>query len=122
MKFRPFALLACALVVGLTACREDPTEANVGVAEAIITTRSETTVAKGGTVSVQAYVVDKNLQRIPGPLTATPAGAGVTIDSVTYVPELTHTLIFVRAGQAAGSTNITISGHGLTKDVKVTVK
>lgn len=121
MKFKSTALLACALVVGLTACQEDPTEANVGVPEAIVATRAETNLAKGGTVSVQAYVVDKNLQRIPGALTATAAGTGVTIDSVKYVPELTHTLIFIRAGQAAGSTNVTLSGHGLTKDIKVNV-
>lgn len=121
MKFRSFALLACALVVGLTACQEDPTEAGVGAPEAIIANRAETHLAKGGTFTVEAYVVDKNLARIPGALTATASGAGVSIDSVVYINELTVTRVFVRAGQTAGETNVTISGQGLTKDVKVVI-
>lgn len=122
MKFRPFALLACAaLVVGLSACQEDPTEGNVGVPEAIIADRSETHRSAGTAFTITAYVVDKNLQRIPGKIEAAPAGAAVTVDSAIYDAVLTQTRIYLKANAATTGTNVTLSGHGLTKDVSVVI-
>ena len=122
MKLRPFALLACALVVGLSACREDPTSASTGVPETIVSNRSETHQAVNATFTVVAYVIDKNLQRIPGALTATPAGAAVRVDSAVYDPILTETRVYMKALSAsAAGTNVTLAGHGLTKDVKVII-
>jgi hypothetical protein len=122
MKLRPFALLACALVVGLSACREDPTQASTGVPETIVSNRSETHQAVGATFTVTAYVIDKNLQRIPGALTATSAGAAVRVDSAVYDPILTETRVYMKANSAsAAGTNVTLAGHGLTKDVKVII-
>jgi hypothetical protein len=123
MKLRPFALLACALVVGSSAaCREDPTQASVGVPETIVSNRSETHQAVGAAFTVTAYVIDKNLQRIPGALTATSAGAAVRVDSAVYDPILTETRVYMKANSAsAAGTNVTLAGHGLTKDVKVII-
>ncbi|MGQ0814542.1 MAG: hypothetical protein ACT4O1_08750 [Gemmatimonadota bacterium] len=121
MKLRPIALLACALVVGLSACREDPTEANVGDPEAIVTNRSQTTQTVGAAFTVTAFTVDKNLQRIPGQLAAAVVGAGVSVDSAIYDPILTETDIFLRATARTTDAVMTVTGHGLSKDVKVIV-
>ncbi|MGQ0560333.1 MAG: hypothetical protein ACT443_00500 [Gemmatimonadota bacterium] len=122
MKLKPFAFLACVLVVGLSACREDPTEENVGVPEAIVSNRSETHQAVGATFTITAYVVDGNLQRIPGALTASAAGSAVTVDSAVFDPILAETDFFLRANAATEGTTVTLSGQGLTKDVKVVVE
>lgn len=123
MKFRPFALLACLVtVVGLSACQEDPTEEGTGVPEAILTSRSEIHTTVGSSTALIAFTVDKNLKRIPGILAATSAGGAVTFDSVKYVPELAETRIFIKANSAStAGTNVTVTGHGLTTDVKVVI-
>jgi hypothetical protein len=123
MKLKHFSLLASLVaVVGLGACREDPTEAGTGEPEAIVSTRSESHAAKSAAFSITAFTVDKNLKRIAGPLTATSAGTAVTVDSAVYFPELAETRVFLRTGTAASTgTIVTLSGHGLTKDVKVVV-
>ena len=123
MKFRPIALLAClTAVMGLAACSEDPTESGTGEPEAIVTTLSEAHRSVGASFSITAFAVDKNLKRIAGELTATSTGAAVSVDSVRYVPQLAETRIFLKANTASSAgTNVTISGHGLSKDVKVVI-
>ena len=123
MKLRPFALLASLTVaLGLAACNEDPTAAGTGEPEAIVTTLSEAHRSVGNSFSVVAYAVDKNLKRIAGKLEASSTGAAVTIDSTVYVPELAETRVFMKANSASSAgTNVTISGHGLSKDVKVVI-
>jgi hypothetical protein len=106
----------------LSACREDPTEANVGAPEAIISNRSETHQAVGATFTITAYTVDGNLQRIPGALTATAAAGAVTVDSAVYDPILTETDFYLRANGASEGATVTLQGHGLTKDVTVVVE
>ena len=122
MKLRPFALLACTLVVGLSACQEDPVQAGVGVPETIVSNRSETHQTVGATFTVTAYTIDKNLQRIPGALTATSAGPAITVDSAIYDPILTETRVYMKANAvSATGTNVTLTGHNLSKDVKVII-
>lgn len=121
MRFRPFALLAVA-VLGLAACSEDPTEAGDGDPEAIITTRTTRTEARNTSFSVTGFAVDANLKRIPGALTAVSAGAAVRVDSAKYIRELAETRVFMTAlSVSAAGTIVTLSGHGLTKDVTVIV-
>ena len=123
MKFRPFALLACLVtVVGVTACQEDPTEEGTGVPEAILTSRTEIHATVGSKQTLIAFTVDKNLKRIPGILAATSAGGAVVIDSVRYVDELAETRVFLSAASAStAGTNVTVTGHGLSADVKVVI-
>jgi hypothetical protein len=123
MKFRPFALLACLVtVVGVTACQEDPTEEGTGVPEAILTNRTEIHTTVGNKSFFTAFTVDRNLKRIPGILSATSAGGAVVIDSVRYLNELAETRIFYNptAASTAG-TSVTVTGHGLSTDVKVVI-
>lgn len=122
MKFRSYMLLAAAALVGLAACSDDPTSSGSGTPEAIVTSRSITTQTKGTHFSITAYAVDKNLQRMPGELTAAPAGGAVTVDSIRYVHELLETRIFLNAANTSTTgTVVTVQGHGLSKDVKVVV-
>lgn len=121
MKLKPFAIVACALAVGLTACREDPTEANTGVPTAIVSNRTETNRTVGTAFTVTAYTIDGNLQRVPGALTATSGGAAVTVDSVRYDPILTETRVYMKANAKSEGTTVTLQGHNLSKDVKVII-
>lgn len=123
MKFRTYALVAGALtVIGLAACSQDPTGSGSGEPEAIVTNRSEINQTKNASFSVTAYAIDKNDQRMAGKLEAVSNGAAIVVDSVPYVPELLETRVFMKAvGSTASGTTVTISGHGLTKDVKVIV-
>lgn len=123
MKFRPFALLAFVAATGLIACSEDPTEAGDGQPLAIITNRSETTLARNAQFTIVAYTIDQNNRRIPGQLSATPAGSAVAVDSVRYVPELIETRVFIRGVSASSAgTDVTITGHNLTATTKVIVQ
>jgi len=123
MKFRPYAMLtALVALVGLAACSNDPTAANTGTPEAIVTNRSTTTQTMGTKFTIVAYAIDKNVQRMTGKLDAVSAGSAVTIDSVVYVHEVLETRVFLNlAAKSATGTVVTISGHGLTKDVKIIV-
>lgn len=123
MKFRPTALFACAiLATTLAACTKDPTSSGSGVAETIVLNRSTTNRSVGEKFSIIAYSVDKNIQRMAGKLDATSAGPAIVIDSVIYLPELLETRVFLNAAaKSASGTFITVSGHGLSADVKVVV-
>lgn len=123
MNFRPYRMLAALVIaVGLAACNDDPTGANTGTPEAIITNRSLTNQTVGTKFSITAYSIDKNVQRMAGKLDATSAGSAVVVDSVIYVSELLETRIFLNAAaKSATGTIITVSGNGLSKDVKVVV-
>lgn len=125
MKLKLYAMIACLVAsAGVAACDEDPTEAGTGEPEAIVTTLSQTTRARNTAFTITAYAVDKNLHRIPGALVATPASAAVTLDSTRYVPELSETRIYLKTGATAtpapGAT-VTITGQGLSKDLKVII-
>jgi len=121
MKLRT-SLLACALVVGLSACQEDPTQAGVGSPETIVANRSETHQAVGNSFTVTAFTIDKNLQRIPGKLEAATSGPAVTVDSAIYDPILTETRVYMKANAvSATGTNVTLTGHNLSKDIKVII-
>jgi hypothetical protein len=121
MKFRPFALLAC-LTLALAACSEDPTAEGSGEPEAIVTDFSERHVALNSRATIVAYTIDQNFARIPGRLDASPAGPAVAVDSVTYNADLQETTIFIRAASAsAAGTDLTVTGHGLTKTVKIVI-
>jgi hypothetical protein len=123
MKFTRFALLAFVATIGLVACSEDPTETNQGEPFAIVTDRSQATVARNVQFTITAYTIDQNNRRVPGALTATAAGPAVSFDSVVYVQELSETRVFARgtAASAAG-TDITITGNGLTATSKIIVQ
>lgn len=112
MKFRPFALLAFAAALGVTACSEDIQ--GLGEPFAIVADRSTITAAPGVGFSVSAYTVDLNNRRIPGQLTGTITG--VTMDSTIYVQELSETRFFMKgtAEVAAPGAELVITGHGLT--------
>ena len=121
MKFRPFALLAFVATVGLVACADEIT--GNGEPFAIVTDRSELTLAEGNQQAIRAYVIDQNNRRIPGALTALPAGPAGTLDSVVYIAPLAETRVFARgAAPSAAGTDITIQGHSLTTTVKVIVE
>ena len=122
MKFRPFALLAFVATVGLVACDDDPTSENAGNPFAIVTDRSETHLSVNGQRSITAYAIDENNRRIPGILSAVPAGPAVTLDSVVYIAPLAETRVFARGASATAGTDITISGHNLTTTVNVIVE
>jgi hypothetical protein len=121
MKFKPFALLAC-LTLALAACADDPTNEGSGEAEAIVVSHSQRTIALNSRATITAYAIDRNFARIPGQLTATSAGPAVVVDSVKYDANVQETQIFIRAAQASSAgTDLTISGHNLTKTVKVII-
>lgn len=123
MKLTRFALLAFVATVGMAACSDDPTETNQGEPFAIVTDVAQATVARNTQFSIRAYTIDQNNRRVPGALTAAPAGPAVSIDSVKYVQELSETRVFARGTQAsAAGTDITISGHGLTYTSKIIVQ
>ena len=121
MKLTRFAVLAVVALVGAVACEEDITGG--GEAFAIVTNRSQQTVARNTQFSITAYTIDSNNRRIPGALTAAAAGPALSLDSVVYIQELSETRIFARgtAVSAAPGTDITISGHNLTATSKVIV-
>ena len=123
MKFRLFSLLALVAALGAVACSDDPTEANSGEPFAIVTDRTQITVARNTSTAITAYTIDQNNRRIPGALTAT-VTAPVSLDSTKYVPELTETRFFVRGTAAApNGVDMTISGpSGLTKTAHVIVQ
>ena len=125
MKLKLYAMIACLVAsAGVAACDEDPTEAGTGEPEAIVTTLSATTRARNTAFTITAYAVDKNLHRIPGALTATPASAAVVVDSTRYVPELSATRIYQKTGATptpAPAATVTITGQGLSKDLKVII-
>ena len=123
MKFRLFSLLALVAALGAVACSDDPTEANSGEPFAIVTDRTQITVARNTSTAITAYTIDQNNRRIPGALTAT-VTAPVSLDSTKYVPELTETRFFVRGTAAApNGVDMTISGpSGLTKTTHVIVQ
>jgi hypothetical protein len=123
MKFTRFALLAFVATVGTVACSDDPTEANAGEPFAIVTDVATKTIARNTQFAIRAYTIDQNNRRVPGVLSAQPAGPAVSIDSTVYVQELSETRVFARgtAASAAG-TDITITGHGLTYTSKVIVQ
>lgn len=111
-----------AMMTMLVACSSDVTSAGSGVAEAIVTSRTLSTQTQGTKFTVTAYAVDQNLQRMPGILVATSAGPAVAVDSTVYVHELLETRVFASAAQkTATGTVITVTGHGLTKDVLVMI-
>jgi hypothetical protein len=123
MKFTRFALLAFAATVGLAACSEDPTEAGQGEPFAIVTDVAQATTPRNTQLSIRAYTIDQNNRRIPGALTAQPAGPAISIDSTVYVQELSETRFFVRGTTAsAAGTDLTITGHGLTATSKIIVQ
>ena len=122
MAITAYAVLACLVVAGgLAACSEDPTASGSGEPEAIVTTRSLTNQTVGTPFSITAYTLDKNAQRMAGELAAQPNSGSLTIDSIIYVHELLETRIFIKptAKTAAAGETLTVSGHGLTKDVTV---
>jgi hypothetical protein len=120
MKLTPYALLACLGVVA--ACSSDITADGTGTPQAIVTSRSITSATKGTQLQFTAFAVDQNNQRMAGALTATSQGPAATLDSVVYVPELLETRIYVKPVTAtATGVIVTVSGHGLTKDVKVII-
>lgn len=125
MKLKLYAMIACLVATaGVAACDEDPTSEGVGEPEAIVTTLSQTTRARNTAFTITAFAVDKNLHRIPGALTVTPADANVIVDSTRYVPELSETRLYLKTGATAvpapGAT-VTVTGQGLTKDLKVII-
>ena len=122
MKLTAYAVLACLVVGGgISACSEDPTATGSGEPEAIVTTRSLTNQTVGTEFSITAYTLDKNAQRMSGQLSAQTNGAGLTLDSTVYVHELLETRFFVKPTAKTGvaGQTVTVSGHGLTKDVTV---
>ena len=123
MKLKPFALLASlTTVLVLSACEKDVTDAGSGEAEAIVTSHSERHIAINTRATITAYAIDGNFTRIPGQLTAASAGPAVVVDSVRYDPNIQETQIFIRGASAsAAGTDLTVSGHGLTKTVKIVI-
>ena len=123
MKFRLLSLLALVATAGLVACSDDPTDEGRGEPFAIVTDRTETTVARNTNFSLTAFTIDQNNRRIPGALAATAASGAITIDSTKYVQELSETRFFMRGTQAAATgVDITITGHSLTKTATVIVQ
>lgn len=121
MKLKSFALLAC-LTVALGACEKDLTDEDSGTPEAIVTDFSERHIAVNTRATIVAYTIDGNFTRIPGVLTATSAGPAVVVDSVRYDPQIQETQIFIRGASASSAgTDLTVSGHGLTKTVKIVI-
>lgn len=122
MRFRPFALLAALTIVATTACSEDPTEPGNQEPLAIVTNFSQVVRAPGTKFTITAYAIDKNNARLTGRLDATASGGAIAIDSMPYFPELQETRLFVHAISATDGATVTVSGHGLTKDVIVVVE
>jgi ABC-type glycerol-3-phosphate transport system substrate-binding protein len=122
MKVRLFALLACVAMVGMAACSEDPTDAGNLEPSAIVTSVSLTHKTPGTKFQIVAYAIDKNNARLTGALAGSLTGGAVTIDSMPYVPELQETRFFLNAQTPTEGVTLTITGHGLTKDVTVIVE
>jgi hypothetical protein len=120
MKLTRLAALAA---IALTACDSDPTNDGAGDPFAIVTNRSQTTVARDVQFTLTAYTIDRNNRRIPGALTATSAGPAVSLDSVVYVQELSETRVFARGVAAsAQGTDIHFAGQaGLSATTRVIV-
>ena len=123
MKFRLLSLLALVATLGAVACSDDPTDEGRGEPFAIVTDRTQITVPRNTSTAITAYTIDRNNRRIPGALTATPAG-GIVLDSTKYVQELSETRFFVRGTAALpNGADLTITGPaGLTKTAHVIVQ
>ena len=122
MKLIPSALLTCLSVIALAACSSDITAEGSGTPQAIVASRSILATTRGTQAQITAYAVDQNNQRMAGKLDAISAGPAVTIDSVVYVPELLETRVYLKpVSVSSAGVSVTLSGHGLTKDVKITV-
>jgi ABC-type glycerol-3-phosphate transport system substrate-binding protein len=121
MKFRLFAMVALVAAMGTVACSDDPASVGAGDPELIVTTRSQTSVARNTPFTVTAFTIDASNRRVPGVLEANAAGPAVAIDSVRYVPELSETRVFARGTAATTGTDITFRGHGLTATTTVIV-
>lgn len=123
MKFRLLSLLALVATLGAVACSDDPTDEGRGEPFAIVTDRTQITVPRNTSTAITAYTIDRNNRRIPGALTATPAG-GISLDSTKYVQELSETRFFVRGTAALpNGADLTITGPAnLTATTKVIVQ
>ena len=121
MKFRLCTMVALVAAMATVACGDDPASVGAGDPEAIITTRSSTTVAPNTQFSITAFTIDGSNRRVPGELQVAVAGPAIGLDSVRYVPELSETRVFARGTQATTGTDITFTGHGLTARTTVIV-
>ncbi len=121
MKFRPYVLLALVATAGLVAaCGEDI--AGAGEPFEIVTDRSQAVVTEGVSFAITAFTIDQNNRRVPGALSASVAAGSVALDSTVYVQELTETRFFLRGTGPTDGTDVTITGHNLTKTAVILVE
>ena len=122
-KFARLLVLVAPLALTVAACSDDPTSEGVGDAFAIVTNKSATTIAVGGTFTVVAQVVDRAGTPLPMAVTVTSVNTtSVANDSTRFVPELQETRIYARALKAAANAPLILTAGALTDTVKVTVQ
>jgi len=99
----------------LAGCEEDPTEANRGVPEVILVSRSFTNQYVGIPFELSAALIDRQYTRLPVEIAVTSSNPSVVrVDSTVYFAELRETRVYATPLSAADSTVIQYSAEGLT--------
>ena len=122
MKYRQIpALLLCSSLFALAACSDDPMSGEGDVVD-VQADKALVVVAPGDTINVTAYGLDANLSRVAGPVTFTPFGAAVVVDSTAYFPELAETrAVFIVSGAASAGTGVILEKGGVQDTVHIVV-
>jgi hypothetical protein len=123
MSYRRMGIwLICASLVSLAACSDDPAAVGSGEAVSIASDKSIVIVQPGDSFNIATWVLDQTASRIGTPITLTPAGAGLTLQSDTFIPELAETRATIRVPNAANTGGlVTLAAEGLTDTVAVIV-
>ena len=123
-KFARLLTLVAPIAVLLAGCSKDPTDEGSGDPFALVTDYVSTTRAAGTSFVLGVKVIDRHNSPLQEEVTVTTADAAtVAVDSVRFRTELAETRAFLRAikASAAAGVTLTVTGGGLTQEVKVIV-
>jgi hypothetical protein len=113
--------LICGSLLWLGACdSEDPAAEGSGEAIAIASDKSIVIAAPGDSFNIATWVLDQTSSRIGVPITVAP-GAGLTLQSDTFVTELAETRATVRLGAGTAGGMVELQAEGLRDTVFVIV-
>jgi hypothetical protein len=122
MSYRRIGMwLICGSLLWLGACdSSDPAAEGSGDAIAIASDKSIVIAAPGDSFNITSWVLDQTSSRIGTPITLVP-GAGLTLQSDTFVTELAETRATIRLGAGTAGSSVVLQAEGLEDTVFVIV-
>lgn len=122
MSYRRIGMwLICGSLLWLGACdSEDPAAEGSGEAIAIGSDKSIVIAAPGDSFNITTWVLDQTLSRIGTPITVVP-GAGLTLQSDTFMTELAETRATIRLGSGTAPGMVELQAEGVRDTVFVIV-